>query len=866
MNKKITRIFTATIIGLLIFCIIVFMSLTRYMTKQNTDTLNTVADTYMEGMSTQIQKHFETLVDMRMIQVESIVQAFPPESVEKMDEEAKEWLTQIAQLRQFTHLSLYNTQGGAEVIYGNELEIENKEAFMQAMNDDRQMVTIGIEEDGTSVLLYGISVGYPNDVGYPMSDGSHCTALVVGLPIERLSEALSIGTESSLMFTHIIRSDGTFVVNNSDVEITTDSCFDWLLLNGQEAGMENIEEIVSGVKQAVENREAYSNVVPVLGEMRHFYCVPLPNTDWMMMSVMPHGVLDEALDNLGEQRTLTSLLSCGVILAAMLVIYLIYWRFTKRQMAELANAREEAVEANRAKSEFLSNMSHDIRTPMNAIVGMTAIAVSNIEDSGKVKDCLHKITLSSKHLLGLINDVLDMSKIESGKLTLNKDFLSLRETMDSIASIVQPQIKSKKQSFDIFIKSILSENLYADSVRLNQVLLNLLSNALKFTPVGGEITVTVMQEASPKGDDFVRTHFWVKDNGIGMTKEFQKRVFESFARDDNMRVQKTEGTGLGMAITKYIVDASGGTIDLTSEIDKGTEFHVIFDFERAGEPEEEMLLPAWEVLVVDDDEILCQSAADSLNEIGVHAEYALDGPAAVSMAEKRHEEHRDYHIVLLDWKMPGMDGIETARELRRHIGEDVPLLLISAYDWSDIEDEAREAGISGFISKPLFKSTLFYGLGRFMDLEHVEKESSSEVVVDFSGKRLLLAEDNELNWEIANELLTEAGFTIDWAENGQICADLFAKSEPGYYDAILMDLRMPVMNGYEATAAIRSMDRPDAEKIPIIAMTADAFTEDIQKCLDCGMDGHVAKPLNMPELLRLLQKYFLQDHHSGVKG
>lgn len=243
MNKKITRIFTATIIGLLIFCIIVFMSLTRYMTKQNTDTLNTVADTYMEGMSTQIQKHFETLVDMRMIQVESIVQAFPPESVEKMDEEAKEWLTQIAQLRQFTHLSLYNTQGGAEVIYGNELEIENKEAFMQAMNDDRQMVTIGIEEDGTSVLLYGISVGYPNDVGYPMSDGSHCTALVVGLPIERLSEALSIGTESSLMFTHIIRSDGTFVVNNSDVEITTDSCFDWLLLNGQEAGMEILKKL-----------------------------------------------------------------------------------------------------------------------------------------------------------------------------------------------------------------------------------------------------------------------------------------------------------------------------------------------------------------------------------------------------------------------------------------------------------------------------------------------------------------------------------------------------------------------------------------------------------------------------------------------
>lgn len=306
------------------------------------------------------------------------------------------------------------------------------------------------------------------------------------------------------------------------------------------------------------------------------------------------------------------------------------------------------------------------------------------------------------------------------------------------------------------------------------------------------------------------------------------------------------------------MDASGGTIELKSEINKGTEFHVIFDFERGGEPDLEMLLPSWEVLVVDDDEMLCQSATDSLNEIGVNAEYALDGPTAVAMAEKRHEKREDYHIVLLDWKMPGMNGIETARELRRHIGEDVPLLLISAYDWSDIEDEAREAGISGFISKPLFKSTLFHGLNQFMDSDKIKQEDTSEAVVDFSGKRLLLAEDNELNWEIANELLTAAGFAVDWAENGQICADLFAKSEPGYYDAVLMDLRMPVMNGYEATEKIRSMDRPDAGEIPILAMTADAFTEDIQKCLDSGMDGHIAKPINMPELLRLLQKYFLR--------
>lgn len=404
-----------------------------------------------------------------------------------------------------------------------------------------------------------------------------------------------------------------------------DNCLDWMLVNGVEEGVENIEEIVEEMRTALVEGKEYSNVVPVSKEMRHFYMTSLPDTEWTMITVMPHGVLDEALNNLGSQRIISSLVICIVLLLAMLLVYYVYWRFSKRQMEALAAAREEAVEANRAKSEFLSNMSHDIRTPMNAIIGMTAIASSHIEDIDKVKDCLRKITLSSKHLLGLINDVLDMSKIESGNLTLNRDLVSLRETMESIVSIVQPQVKAKKQSFNIFIRSIQSENIYADSVRLNQVLLNLLSNAMKFTPDGGDISVTVSQENSPKGEAFVRTHFWVKDTGIGMTKEFQKKIFDSFVREDNTRVRKIEGTGLGMTITKYIVDKAEGSIELESELNRGTKFHVIFDFERGEEPEADMLLPNWEVLVVDDDEELCHSAADSLKEIGLRADWALDG-------------------------------------------------------------------------------------------------------------------------------------------------------------------------------------------------------------------------------------------------
>ena len=539
----------------------------------------------------------------------------------------------------------------------------------------------------------------------------------------------------------------------------------------------------------------------------------------------------------------------------MLIVFFIYWRYSVRQMKELAETKEEALAANRAKSEFLSNMSHDIRTPMNAIIGMVTIAGANVDNRDKVLECLRKINLSSKHLLGLINDVLDMSKIESGKLTFTVDLISLQEMMEGIVGIIQPQIKVKKQSFDVFIQKIQTENIYADSVRLNQVLLNLLSNAMKFTPEGGHITVTVAQEDSPKGEAYVRTHFWVKDTGIGMTEEFQQKIFESFVREDNARVRKTEGTGLGMAITKYIVDKAEGSIELKSEPDKGTEFHVTFDFERGESNVEEMILPQWDVLVVDDDEDLCHSAADSLNEIGVHAEWALDGMTAIEMTKKRHKQHKDYYVVLLDCRMPEMDGIATAREMRRCIGDNVPILLMSAYDWEDVEEEARAAGITGFISKPLFKSTLYHSLKLLAEQEMQDVDLQTEPQIDFSGKRLLVAEDNELNWEIANELLSNVGFVLDWAENGAICVEKFSAARPGYYDVILMDLRMPEMNGFEATRNIRAMGREDAGQIPIIAMTADAFSDDVKACLDCGMNAHVAKPLNIPELLRLLQKY-----------
>ena len=386
------------------------------------------------------------------------------------------------------------------------------------------------------------------------------------------------------------------------------------------------------------------------------------------------------------------------------------------------------------------------------------------------------------------------------------------------------------------------------------MLLNILGNAVKFTPEGGEIHVAMYEEPSDRGPEFIRIHMRIRDTGIGMTPEYKERIFDSFSREDSARVRKTEGSGLGMAITKYIIDAMGGTIEVESEPGKGTEFHVVLDLEQATIQEVDMVLPDWNMLVVDDDKQLCESTVESLRSIGVKADWSLDAEKALEKVEERHRRGDDYQIILLDWKLPGMDGITAAREIRRLYGDDVPILLISAYDWSEIETEARSAGITGFISKPLFKSTLFYGLRQYMG-EAAAPLEKEEAEIDLSGRRVLLAEDNELNWEIASELLSERGLELEWAENGQVCLEMFQAQQPGYYDAVLMDLRMPIMTGYQATEAIRSLEREDAKTIPIIAMTADAFAEDVQKCLDYGMNAHVAKPIDVREVARQLLKF-----------
>ena len=830
---------------LIVVCILSFVAIATRIGRKSNDAVSDVGMLYMSEMNRQLQEKYTTVIELRLSQVEGIVKRTPPESVH-YGEEMLEELAISASVRDFTYLGLYKKNGESETIYGEPLQIIDEDEFLEGLGSEEIKISSAEDASGERMLLL------IQAAAYEMKDGNTSAALVAGIPMEYLNEALFLGEESALIYSHIIRSDGSYVIRNGDG--FQGSYFKRMQELLMELDGKKPEEYIQELKDAMATKTDYTTLILESGIHGHIYCSPLSESDWYLITVMPYGPLDDAINKLGNQRTYTLLLYCLVILAVILIIFVLYYRMSQKQIRELNEAKMEADHANQAKSEFLSNMSHDIRTPMNGIVGMTAIAVNNIDDKERVKDCLRKITLSSKHLLGLINDVLDMSKIESGKLTLNMDIVSLRDAMESIVNIVQPQVKAKKQHFDIFIQKIETENIYCDSVRLNQVLINLLSNAIKYTPEKGRINIYLSQEESPLGSRYVRCHFRVKDNGIGMSEEFQKTIFDTFTREKVTQVDKTEGAGLGMAITKCIVDAMNGTIELHSESGKGSEFHITLDLEKASEKMEDIALPPWNTLVVDNNEDLCHSAADALKEIGINAECALSGREAVEMVKKQHDAQNDYQLVLIDWKMPEMDGLETTREIRKHLGAEVPILIISAYDWSDIKDEAMEAGAHGFISKPLFKSNLYLGLSKFVEGNGASSVSKEEEVKDFTGKKILLAEDNDLNWEIANEILSAAGFKLEHAENGKVCVEKFEASEEGTYDVILMDIRMPVMNGYDAAKTIRGLDRADAN-LPIIAMTADAFSEDIQHSLDSGMNAHISKPIDIKKLIAELTKY-----------
>ena len=530
----------------------------------------------------------------------------------------------------------------------------------------------------------------------------------------------------------------------------------------------------------------------------------------------------------------------------------------ERQKEVLALAAERAEAANLAKSDFLSRMSHDIRTPMNAILGMTAVAGMHIDEKERVLDALGKITVSSKHLLGLINDVLDMSRIESGKVSLTEGAFNLSDTIESLLTVFHSQMDAKGLELSANIASLDHEDVIGDEQRLQQIFMNIMGNAIKFTPSGGKITISIEEKpSSVRGSGYYQ--FTFEDTGIGMEKDYIQKIFEPFSRAADSRTGKIEGTGLGMSIAVNIARMMNGDIRVESVLGQGSTFTVMVYLKLNDITQEDIdAFASLPVLVVDDEEAACEGACEILCSLQMDAEYALDGDSAVRRIAQAREEARDFAVVILDWKMPGKDGVDTAKEIRGMVGEDIPIIILSAYDWSDIEAEALSAGVDAFIEKPLFKSRLTRVLKDVLGLGREEKSATALETFqkqDFSGKRVLLVEDNELNIEVAAELLDVVGIRVEQALNGQIAVDRILENAPGYYDLIFMDIQMPVMNGYEAAKRIRTCGREDLTAIPIIAMTADAFVDDIRKSEEAGMNGHISKPVDIQRLEEALRTW-----------
>ena len=564
---------------------------------------------------------------------------------------------------------------------------------------------------------------------------------------------------------------------------------------------------------------------------------------WTLLSLMPMRHLNVNTQN----WLLISIVSSGLLLL-FLFDFTILLYFNKR----LKISAKEAETANKAKTDFLSMMSHDIRTPMNAIIGLTTITEKNLGDEKLIKENLRKISLASNHLLTLINDILDISKVESGKLNFCPQTFSVVETVENLMNLSQPMIKEKNIDFSFHISRMEKEYLYADQLRLNQIYINILSNAIKYTEPYGKVSVDMQEEESEKLG-YVRLTYKVADTGMGMTPEFMATMYQPFSRQTDSRVNTIQGTGLGLAITKQMVDLMEGTIDCQSAPGKGTTFTVTLDIPIADHQIADMKLDALDVLIVDDDEIFLETAVDTLESIGLSAERANNGLEALGMIKHREEVGKNYDIVILDLKMPDVDGIETIRRIRAEIKSNIPILLISAYSREDVEDKAKDAGVNGFLSKPLFRSTLYNKISEVLGTETKSLEHENDYS-DLEGLNILVAEDNEINWEIISAILSMYGINSERAENGRVCVEKMKQAEKSKYTLIFMDIQMPEMNGLDATKTIRKLSDPWASKIPIIAMTADAFSENVAECLNAGMNGHIAKPIDVKLVIKEIRR------------
>lgn len=697
----------------------------------------------------------------------------------------------------------------------------------------------------------------------PIIKNGKTVALLFG--VTRLSELPKIMNidniyNASASVFIIDTENGDFIMDTWHESLGNIKDFKMRKTRGKNSWDNNLQKLMNRETGYIEYKSQKSN------EWTYLYYSPAKINQWTIAVSVPE---KEAFQSVYAIRRVWLIIASLAVIAV--AIYYLWVRKNAKQV--INNAVEQAVleeklqkaeAAERAKTMFLSNMSHDIRTPMNAIIGFTTLAETNIDNKERVQNYLSKILSSSNHLLSLINDILDMSRIESGRLNIEEKECSISDIFRDMRNIIQTQMQQKQLNFYMDTIDVIDEDIYCDKLHVNQVLLNLLSNAIKFTPAGGSVSLTIKQKQNaPKG--YGAYEIRVKDTGIGMSKDFVKHVFSPFERERTSTVSGIQGTGLGMPITKSIVETMGGTIEVETEQGKGTEFIINLEFRL--QTESKQIHPISELqglraLVVDDNFDTCDSVTKMLMQIGMRSEWTLHGKEAVLRAKQAIEIGDEYYAYILDWALPDLGGIEVARQIRSFAGENIPIIILTAYDWSAIEDEAREAGVTAFCNKPIFMSELRDTLASVISKADLPQKESilPDTSDELKGKRLLLVEDNELNLEIAQEILTESGFLVETAEDGTVAVDKVKNSQPGYYDLVLMDVQMPIMNGYEATKAIRELDNEELANIPIVAMTANAFDEDVKLSMEAKMNGHLAKPIDVNRLMETLQEILINPN------
>ncbi len=682
------------------------------------------------------------------------------------------------------------------------------------------------------------SIAFCDVVNLTADDGRLKKALLMRvIPLESISEKWSFPTERyEDAQISMIDSEGNYIIKGKSFKNSNFFEFYKSYNKSDYQEMEELHQLVHKTGSFIMKNSR--------GEDCLIAHVPINSASyWSIISYIPL----KSIDKNEVDWTLIGVVAAGLMI--LLILDILFFAIINKKLAAAAKVAESA---SRAKTDFLSAMSHDIRTPMNAIIGLTAIAEKNAGEVHLVSDNLKKIRLAGNHLLTLINDILDLSKIESGRITLSPVVFSVADTAENLVNLSQPMVRQKNIDFRFRCKNISHENLYADQLRINQIFINILSNALKYTPEGNSVYVD-MQEAPGEKEGFVKLIYTVKDTGIGMSKEYMKEMYSPFTRQTDSRINAIQGTGLGLAITKNMVDLMGGTIECSSEEGKGTAFTVTLELSISDRAEEEMILPPLEILMVDDDEVLLETASDTLKSLGTKPETADSGEKALEKIQQKKNQGKLYDLIIIDWKMPGISGIDLTARIRETAGKDISIILVSAYDWSQIENNAREAGADGVISKPLFRSSLYKKICEVMKIKNESSDSEDETS-GLAGMNVLIAEDMDVNWEIIHTLLEMYGINSERAENGKIAVEIIEKAEPDFYDAVFMDIQMPVMNGLEATRKIRSLKDTSLSQIPVIAMTADAFSENVAECLEAGMNGHIAKPIDIKLVINELKK------------